>query len=1077
MKTRTFIALISGMVAGALSPVAAQLGSLIVTVTEPPARATVAGTVTVSASVTTTGSLTVQGVQFVLDGVNLGAEDTSAPFSISWNSRTTGNGLHTLTAVARDLVGVSWSSDPTPVTVSNDLTPPTITMTAPAAGAVLAGPISVTATASDNVGVVGVQFSLDNNSLGAELTTSPYTVPWDTAKSADGTHTLTAVARDAAGNKTTSSAVAVTVDNASPAVAVTSPSSGATLSSTVTVTAGASDNVAVAGVQFVLDGANLGAEDTSAPYSAAWDTRTASGGPHTLAAIARDTAGHRTTSTAVTVNVFNGSGITMRIEDGNTAIEYAGAWNLGNQSRPWSGGTASVGFAVNQNATLTFTGTGVTWFSSRSPFSGIANVYLDGALVTTVDAYDTTETIGAKLFTAANLPFAQHTLRLEVTRTKNPASADYLVIVDAFDVFDAAADATPPTVTITAPEGGKTVSGTLPIVATAADANGVASVTFFVDGAQLGTPDTIPPYSMNWTTTAVADGSHTLTAVGRDSAGNSTTSAGVTVTVSNAAPPVTATSTRLENTDLSIIYSDGCVTCGQAPSWYHGSRSRMWSAGTASFNRSDGARATLTFTGTAVRWIGFRAAWAGIARVYVDGAFVREIDLYSSTEQVIVPVFETSGLSAGTHTITVESTGRKNPAAEDFAVVVDAFDVAPAFAPPVQGTRAEETASPVTFTGGWTQGDTTETWSGGTAALSSTTGDRMAYVFDGTTVTWIGFRGPARGIARVYLDGAFQAQVDTYAALPFHGIVYSATGLAPARHRLEIEVTGQRNANATGSAVAVDAFDVRTRLEETDPAVTYSGTWGFNFTDRNWSETSLYTASGTVARSGTAGASAQVAFGGTAATWIGFRAPWVGIADVYLDGVFAERIDLYSATEQVQVPLFTATGLAAGPHTLRIDVTGQKNPASSTALVMIDAFDVAVTQPAPVVTRAQETDAAITYSANWSQSPPTPLWTGERAKESLIVGAQATFTFTGTAVRWIGEHGFGTGVARVSLDGQFITQLDTHASFQDEYQKALLTLTGLTPGAHALTIEVVGRGNEPAGTTVERIVIDAFDVW
>ena len=77
----------------------------------------------------------------------------------------------------------------------------------------------------------------------------------------------------------------------------------------MTVSASASDNVGVAGVQFLLDGANLGAEDTTAPYSIAWDTTgTATNGSHALSARARDAAGNVTTSAAITVTVSNGTG-------------------------------------------------------------------------------------------------------------------------------------------------------------------------------------------------------------------------------------------------------------------------------------------------------------------------------------------------------------------------------------------------------------------------------------------------------------------------------------------------------------------------------------------------------------------------------------------------------------------------------------------------------------------------------------------------------------------------------------------------------------------------------------------------
>src|SRR5712672_4287496 len=71
------------------------------------------------------------------------------------------------------------------------------------------------------------------------------------------------------------------------------------------VLARASDNVGVAGVQFQIDGANFGAEDTSAPYSISWNTTSASNGSHTIAAIARDAAGNRTPSATVTGTVNN----------------------------------------------------------------------------------------------------------------------------------------------------------------------------------------------------------------------------------------------------------------------------------------------------------------------------------------------------------------------------------------------------------------------------------------------------------------------------------------------------------------------------------------------------------------------------------------------------------------------------------------------------------------------------------------------------------------------------------------------------------------------------------------------------
>jgi hypothetical protein len=97
-------------------------------------------------------------------------------------------------------------------TSGSTATPPTVTMTAPASGATIAGVQAVSANASDAVGVSGVQFTLDGQNLGSEDTTAPYSINWDTTTSANGTHTLGAIARNAAG-LTATSTIPVTVQN------------------------------------------------------------------------------------------------------------------------------------------------------------------------------------------------------------------------------------------------------------------------------------------------------------------------------------------------------------------------------------------------------------------------------------------------------------------------------------------------------------------------------------------------------------------------------------------------------------------------------------------------------------------------------------------------------------------------------------------------------------------------------------------------------------------------------------------------------------------------------------------------
>jgi serine/threonine protein kinase len=100
---------------------------------------------------------------------------------------------------------------------------------------------------------------------------------------------------------------------------------------------------------------------------------------------------------------------------------------------------------------------------------------------------------------------------------------------------------TPPSVCLTSPANGSTVSGTVPVGANASDNMGVTAVQFYRNGATLGSRKTAIPYSLSWDTTTVANGIHTLTAQAWNAAGNTSTSAPVTVSVVNVpkTPPPT----------------------------------------------------------------------------------------------------------------------------------------------------------------------------------------------------------------------------------------------------------------------------------------------------------------------------------------------------------------------------------------------------------------------------------------------------------------------------------------------------------------------------------------------------------
>lgn len=144
--------------------------------------------------------------------------------------------------------------------------------------------------------------------------------------SADTTYHYSVISKDAASNTATSpdrtfKTQAPAGDTTAPSVSITAPSNNSTVKNTVTVSASASDNVGVVGVQFKLDGNNLGSEDKTSSYSISWDSKSSSNGQHTLTAVARDAAGNTKTSSNIKVTVNNATYLAEDInKDGTVDI-------------------------------------------------------------------------------------------------------------------------------------------------------------------------------------------------------------------------------------------------------------------------------------------------------------------------------------------------------------------------------------------------------------------------------------------------------------------------------------------------------------------------------------------------------------------------------------------------------------------------------------------------------------------------------------------------------------------------------------------------------------------------------------
>jgi hypothetical protein len=341
----------------------------VVSITAPLNGANVMGLVAVSATASDAGTLTVPasgvaGVQFKLDGANLGWEVTTAPYQAVWKSTSSANGSHVLTAVARDFAGNISTSSAVTVTLFNDGTAPTVSISSPTVNAVLVGTVTITAAASDNVAVQSVVFRADGVFLSTD-TTSPYQASWNTLGVANGTHTLTATAYDTSGFSAVAS-VQIKVANPDvtpPVVSFTSPAAGSEVTgSSITLTASASDPASptvpasgVASVQFKLDGANLGVARTTAPYSFVWSSTGTANGSHVFSAQAKDAAGNIAV-TSVTVTVNN---LSVKVNFQPPSSSLPSGYQLdsgaayGSRTNGWSfGWNATNNRAVDRNSSL-----------------------------------------------------------------------------------------------------------------------------------------------------------------------------------------------------------------------------------------------------------------------------------------------------------------------------------------------------------------------------------------------------------------------------------------------------------------------------------------------------------------------------------------------------------------------------------------------------------------------------------------------------------------------------------------------------------------------------------------------------
>ncbi|QRN98484.1 Ig-like domain repeat protein [Archangium violaceum] len=488
-----------------------------VVLTAPADGATVSGLLTVSAD--TFDADGISRVDFYV-GTTALSSDFQPPYEMLLNTRYSHpNGSYTLTARAYDTAGNSTTSKPVVITVDNDTTQPTVVSVLPGISATVSSTVTLGAEVTDDRGIDRVEFRIDDVQVGSD-NRAPYSVTWDSFSVANGEHDYDLWVWDLAGNlKIWGTNMYVRNDYAAPVVRLTWPQEGSTLGGFVSVIAEASDDIGITRVEFYLDDTVLIGTSTQAQYGTPWNTRTASGGPHTLTARAHDASGKVTTSAPLNVIV----------DPPPTAAV----------SSPTAGsvltGTVSLTAAVTDNL-------GVTQVDFRVGDTTIA-----------CNAYSPNYSCNWSTRLHPNGPIQ---VRAEASDAAGNRTYSEWV------TFTLNNDLLKPAVALTSPAQGATVSGVVTVSADASDDRGVTQVDFYAGSTWIGN-DTTAPFSINWSSTQLANGTYALKARARDAAFNYAESALVNVTVDNdlIAPTVTFTSptqgaTLLGGATLTVDASD-----------------------------------------------------------------------------------------------------------------------------------------------------------------------------------------------------------------------------------------------------------------------------------------------------------------------------------------------------------------------------------------------------------------------------------------------------------------------------------------------------------------------------------------
>ncbi|MDT8716139.1 hypothetical protein IAI10_05685 [Clostridium sp. 19966] len=461
---------------------------------------------------------------------------------------------------------------------------------------------------------------------------------------------------------------------------------------------------------------------------------------------------------------------------------------------------------------------------------------------------------------------------------------------------------------------------------------------------------------------------------------------------------------------------------------------------------------------------------SGLTTTAASTLFVINATAKKAGSQILKTISTNDDLSATGNNVRIKLSDSNGSAigytSTDYTVSINSIQ-------PLSAGSYEETNSNLTYVGTWSS-ESNSGYSGGSAKISNSNGSYVSFSFTGTGFRWYGLAGPNIGNAIVTIDGN-STTIDNYSASnTFKKVVYEKTGLSSGTHTVKIQVSSNKNASAKNCYQVIDSLEIlndssSTALsagsyEETNSNLTYVGTWS--------SESNSGYSGGSAKISNSNGSYVSFSFTGTGFRWYGLAGPNIGNAIVTIDGN-STTIDNYSASNTFKKVVYEKTGLSSGTHTVKIQVSSNKNASAKNCYQAIDSLEILndSSSTALSVGSYEETNSNLTYVGTWS-SESNSGYSGGSAKISNSNGSYVSFSFTGTGFRWYGLAGPNIGNAIVTIDGNSTT-IDNYSA-SNTFKKVVYEKTGLSSGTHTVKIQVSSNKNASAKNCYQ--AIDSLEV-